>query len=65
MWNPPAVYPANERQRSVCARAVGDCRATERGRLAERRAMDETEGRLGAEVQEAPEVVGIPDRQTG
>lgn len=55
------VKPANEFQRSACARAAGDCRATEQGRLAESRAVDETRGSLGAEVQDPPEVVGIPD----
>lgn len=52
--------PAKERPRSACARAAGDCRATERGRLAESRAADEARSSLGAEVQASPEVAGIP-----
>lgn len=62
--NPRAVNPANESQLSACSRAVGDCRATERGRLAESRAMDEVGGRLGAEVREPQEAAGRAGRQT-
>lgn len=47
---PRAGHPTNEIQRSACARASGDCRVTDRGRLAESRAVDEIRGRLGAEV---------------
>lgn len=63
--DPRAAGPANESQRSVCARAVGDRRATERGRLGERRALDEPRVRPGTEVRQAPEVAGSRDRVTG